>query len=447
MLINYLRHGELRQKFLWTVALVCLFRLMAHIPVFNVDEERLNQLLADNPLIGAVDLFAGGEVLDKFSMVAAGILPYLLAIGLVKGLAWVIPPLAALRRRGEDGQKRLELIAKVASAPLAFFFAWGLSRYLNEKIGFFPRDFHLFSAATFWVSLRVVGLMTLGSIVSTALTDRITKVGVGSGAGVILLVGSSVGFFDQVVRVFQSEPAAGPRFERLALMAASGLVALVLSIYLGRTQRRIPIQYAKRTTEKPRYGSSGNYLPFLLNRGGVLAVSAATGALALLRFVGDFLGSHFGGGFAGVKDALDGWITGGGVWYWAVLACLIILFTYISNFSVLWEPMFSDGLPLVESLRRQSAYIPGFRPGLKTEAYLTFILWRITLPGALGLAFLAAVLPALIHWLTQQNSVPTVISLMITVKTVDDVGQQMESEVVQDSYDSFLTRGRLRGRI
>jgi preprotein translocase subunit SecY len=149
---NWLDDGidgpTLRRRIIYTVLLVLLFRVLADIPVLNVDEERLNRLLADNPLTGVVDLFAGGEVLTHFSVVGAGIFPYLLALVLVNGATWLVPALRELRRRGEEGKKRLELYATLLTIPLAFVFAWSISHYLARQTGLFPSGIHWFTSAS-----------------------------------------------------------------------------------------------------------------------------------------------------------------------------------------------------------------------------------------------------------------------------------------------------------
>jgi preprotein translocase subunit SecY len=127
-----------RRRVVETLFLLLLFRAMALVPLLHVNEEKLHHLLAHNPLIGAVNLFAGGEVLEHFSLAAAGILPYLVALALVEWASWFVPSLRELRARGEHGKKRLELYGKMLTIPLAFLFAWLLSQYLAQQVGLFP---------------------------------------------------------------------------------------------------------------------------------------------------------------------------------------------------------------------------------------------------------------------------------------------------------------------
>jgi len=420
---------DLRRRVLYTVLLLLLFRLLAAIPVLNVDEERLRQLLADNPLLGAVDLFAGGEVLTRFSVAAAGILPYLVALALVQGATWIIPRLGELRREGDKGKKRIEFYAKLSTIPLAFIFAWAISHYLAQQTGLFPGRLRWFTSSTFFPSLKVVLLITGGSLATTWITGLITKKGVGYGESVVLLCGASLAFHKQIVDVVHESLDVGLIAVRLGFMLAGGLVVVVLSFYLTKAVRKIPLTTGKQTSS--RFGSVDLHIPIPLNRGGILPVSAAMGLLALVQFAQGFLESNFGRG-------LSGWTRLDGDLYWIAFVCLVVLFVYICNFSQIWQPFSNEELSLAESLKRQWFFIPGVRPGNATEGYLCQITVRITLFGSLGLAFLAAGLPYLILRLTGQNVIMTVLSLIVVVKTVTDLRDQIQAYRPSESYEGLI---------
>lgn len=428
-----LRAPSLRERVFWTVPLVLLFRLLTVIPVLNVDEDRLTELLAGNPLLGTIDLFAGGEVLTHFSVVAAGIFPYLLALILVKGATWVVPSFRELQREGERGKKRLERYARIATIPLAFAFAWGLSQYLSQQTGLFPGRIHWFTSAGFFPTAKIVGLVTLGSLASTWITSLITKKGVGSGEGVVLVVGSSLGFVRQLQAIVPGTPGPTVAIHRLVFAGIVGLMVVVFSIYQVKAVRRVPVQFAKiRKSPIP------SYLPLLLNRGGLLPVSSAIGVLTLVQFARNFLLAHFGGGPAAVGRGLSALTAPGSGWYWVTLAGLIVLFTYICNFSMLWQPPSNKDLSLAEQLKRAGSYIPGVRPGSQTEEYLSRIMTRITLPAGLGLALLAAGLPYAILQLTQQNVLVAVLSVIVFVQTLEGLRDEVRAYALVGEYKGFL---------
>jgi len=427
---------DLRHRILYTVLLLLLFRLLAAIPVLNVDEERLQQLLADNPLLGAVDLFAGGEVLTRFSVAAAGILPYLMALVLVQGATWVAPPLRELRRQGEKGKERIEFYAKLLTVPLAFIFAWAISQYLAQQTGLFPGQIRWFTPATFFPSLKVVFLVTGGSLATTWITNLITKKGVGSGESIVLLCGASLVFHRQIIQIVHESPHITLMIERLGFVVVGGLAVVVLSFYLTKAVRRIPITATRQTPS--RSSGSGSHIPIPLNRDGILPVSAAIGLLALMQFAQVFLESNFGGRIGAVGRGLSAWTTPSNGLYWIALVCLIVLFVYICNFSQIWRPFSNEDLSLAESLKRHGFFISGVRPGNATDEYLSGITARITLPGSLGLAFLAAGLPYLILRLTGQNMIVTVLSLIVVVKTINELRDRIQGYWLMESYEGFI---------
>ena len=260
------------RRFVNTLLLLLGFRILTAIPALNVDEERLRHLLAANPLIGTVDLFAGGETLNHFSIVAAGIFPYLVALILVQVAAAMSPRLREMQRN-ESGKKRLELISHLVTIPTAFLFAWALSHYLSQQVGLFPEQIHWFTVASFWPSLQIVCLVTFGSLLSNFLSHLITRKGIGSGTNVILLGGSSLVFLKQIVHVIQAAPSRLVAFERIGWILIGGALIVVFSIYMMSTQRRIPIVFAKREVNpgtRRLVPSAQPHLPFLLNFGRIL---------------------------------------------------------------------------------------------------------------------------------------------------------------------------------
>jgi preprotein translocase subunit SecY len=434
----------LPRRMLYTVLLLLFFRVLANVPALNVDKARLAQLLANNPLLGAVDLFAGGEVLSHFSVVAAGIFPYLLAVVLVQCATFIVPPLSELRQRGTRGQKTLDRYAKILTLPLAFIFAWGLNQYLALQTGLFPGGLHWFTASSFFPSLWIVSLVTLGSLVSTGIVHFITEKGVGAGESVVLLAGSSYGFLKQIGHIVRESPSAPLEFQRLGLIAGGGLAVIVLSTYLLQCMLKIPMQDAKRQiSPRAKLESSKMYLPLMLNSGGIFPVSAAIGLLVLLQLGLGFLKLHTGGISGTASGTLSAWVASDHVLYWALLACLIVLFTYVYNFLRIWEP-YGGTAPLAEGLKRNGVFVIGVRPGDRTQEYLSRTTAAITLPGALGLALLAAGLPYMLLLITKQNLLVTILALTVVVKSVYTLGGQLRYHRIPAMYEGFTQSARKR---
>jgi len=425
---------KLSRRFIYTLLLLLVFRILAAIPILNVDEERIRHLLAQNPLIGTVDLFAGGEVINHFSIVAAGIFPYLLALMLVQVISLVPSRLREMQREGEKGKKRLELITRILTIPIAFLFAWILSHYLSQQVGLFPGQIRWFTHASFWPSLRIVCLVTLGSLISTAVSDLITRNGIGTGAEVVLVGGSGLVFVKQVTRVIREAPSKVVALQWFGWIILGSLVVVVLSIYVMSSMRKIPIQFAKRVVGRRVLSGSQSHLPLLLNYGRVFPVSAGIGVLTLLQLSQGFFQSHAHSWAGTLGRSITDWVTPASGWYWMALACLIIFFTFVYNFSLLWQ----RDTPISDSLKKDGAFIPGLRPGQQTEEYISRVVTDISLPGGVGLALLAAGLPYAILRLTHQNLMVTVLSLIIVVTTVQGLRSQVCAYHYAESYEGFL---------
>ncbi|MBV9770272.1 MAG: hypothetical protein JOZ32_11925 [Bryobacterales bacterium] len=417
---------SVKRRWLYTSLLLLSFRILAHIPIVNVDEERLHQVLANNPLVGVMDLFAGGEVLSKFSLVAAGILPYLVAKGLATAATFVIPKFKKLRQAGESGEKRLERYTTFLTIPIAFGFGWLLSHYLATQTGLFPGHIHWFTRASFWSSFWIVNWVAVGSLISTGISKLITIKGIGPGEDLVLLAGSSFAFAHEVGQIAGETTFITAVIAPLAIASAVALGVVVYMIYLLKAVRKIPVQYAKRIVSRPalsRSPASTSYIPLALSYGRTLPASAAVGFFVLLKLV--WPRSSF---FRVAADSSG--------WHWFAIASLILAFAYILNLSPLLPRAGEDSI--ADNLRKYGGFIPGVRPGLRTEQYLLRKMSLITLPAGLGLALLAAGLPYLILRLTGLNVIVAILAVMLVVERVDRLYSSFQSYAVQGSYRGFI---------
>ncbi len=431
----------LNRRFANTFLLLLLFRILTAIPALNVDEERLRQLLAANPLLGTVDLFAGGETLNHFSIAAAGIFPYLVALILVQVASSMSSSLQRMQLQGGSGKDRVDLITKLLTVVLAFFFAWGLSHYLSQQVGLFPGQIHWFTKSSFGSSLWIVCLVTFGSYLSTEVSNMITRKGIGSGAEIVLLGGSSLVFLKQMAHVLRSAPGTAAALERLGWIVVIGLVIIILSVYVMDAERDVPIMYPARSPKAGRIMQRTRpHLPLLLNAGRILPVSAGIGLLSLVQLSQGFFQQHAQSWIGKGGLLLTKWVTPASGWYWIALACLIVLFTYIYNYSILWQ----GDQPIAQNLKVGGAYVPGLRPGLRTQEYLTRIIRSISLPGGLSLAFLAAGVPYLVMRFTHQNQMVTILSLVVVVLTAQSLRDEVKAYHITESYQGFLDPKRKR---
>lgn len=421
-----------RRRVLYTILLVLLFRVLASIPLFNVDEEAMHALLADNPLVGALDLLAGGDVLTSFSIVAAGIFPYLLALGLMKAATRIVRPLRALEEKGESGRKRLERITQVVTIPLAFLFAWGITHYFARETGLFPGKIRWFTASSFLSTFGVVGAMTLGTLLTLGVTSLISKKGIGAGENVILIFGACLGFIWRIIMLVVASPTGHIAGEQLTVEGLVVLLVFGLSQMLVKAERRIPV----RAMKNPKF--TGNYLPILANHGGVLPITSAVGLLTLLGFgINSFI-AHFPREFPELHPALAALANPDKGAYWFAMGVLVVLLTYAHNFSVLWKPFADSDTTLTRDLRKNGFYIPDFRPGTETEEYLSRVTARHSLIGAATLATIAALLPYLVIRFTGQNVFVTVLAVFVFVETWNKLTPEVEAHAIEGKYAGLM---------
>ncbi len=426
-----------------TLLLVLLFRLLANIPIANVDEDRLHELLARNPLLGAIDLFAGGDVLKSFSIVAVGLFPYLLAAGLVRLAARLIPALHRLEK--DDEEERFKRVTRAVTLPVAVVLAWGVMRYLSLETGLFPAHLAWFTRSEFLSSLLIVSAVTFGSWLTETIKDAITKHGIGAGASVILLVGSSLSLITWLSDLVYGGAGKTEVLRLLLLNAAVGLVVIVLSIPLLTAIRNIPIMSAKRvvppTARAAMMRAPPLVLPLKLDRGDTAPVSSALGFLLLFQIAAMALGWAFPGRLLSWQRWLLVPTDPARGWYWVLLGVLVIAFTYVTNFTVLWKPQNDSDESLAEALRKQGMFIPGIRPGGQTAQYLSRVMAQITLPAALTLAFLGAGLPYAILRFTGVNAAVVILAEVVFVHSFLDVRESFRTtRIITQPYEGLSRR-------
>lgn len=435
----------LHTRILNTVLLVLAFRLLANIPLANVDEERMHALLAHNPFLSAIDLFAGGDVLRSFSIVAVGLFPYLIAGGFVQLGAWLIPALRRMRET-EAGRERLKRYTRMATLPVAIVVAWGVTRYLSLQTGVFPDGLSWFTASEFWSTVIVVAAVTFGSWLTEKIKEAIKQHGIGKGEHVLLLVGSSLSLVTWTFDVIYGGDAA-QRLHSLTLHAGLALFVILAGIPLLSTTRRIQMVSTLALRSRSRMGraaeSSRIHLPLPLNSGGIMPISSALGVLAIFQIAALAIEWAFPGRFASARQLLLAPTISEHGLYWAMLGVLTMAFTYLSNYATLWKPFANSDLSMAELLRRDPAgtFIAGIRPGAQTEAYLSSVMARITLPAAAMLAFLAAGVPYLVWRTTGNNVSAAILAELVFVRSLLEVQQyyrvyRLESE----PYPTFIRK-------
>jgi preprotein translocase subunit SecY len=454
-LANIFRIPDLRKRILFTLGLLAVYRLGGHIPTPGVNADKLQQFFEQNrgTFLGFVDLFSGGQ-LRRLTIFALGIMPYITASIILQLLTVVYEPLAKLQKEGELGRKKITQWTRYLTVILSAIQSFGIAFSL-QKTG----DFVVNPGPGF--ILMTMLTLTTGSAFIMWLGEQITERGVGNGMSLLIFAGIVVGLpratFDLYDKV--RTQAWGP-FTPIAIALLVGLMILVVAfiVYMERSERRIPVQYAKRVVGRKVMGGQSTHLPLRVNAGGVMPVIFASSILTLPQTIG--YGLRDNRYFGPMMHAL-GW---GEPLYTLLYAVGIIFFAYF-YVSIVFNPN-----EVADNMRKYGGFIPGIRPGKRTADHINEILTRITLVGALYLiiiSFIPEWMIAGIHlnhlpgavgafferlpaWMTNGLGVTFYFggtSLLIVVGVAMDTVTQIEAQLIMRHYDGFTPRsGRIRGR-
>jgi preprotein translocase subunit SecY len=424
------RIPELRRRLLFTLAMLAVFRVGVAIPTPGIDGAALSQFFAEQArqVFGMVNLLSGGA-LERFSIFALGIMPYISASIIFQLLTVVVPHLERLSKEGEVGRRKITQYTRYATVVLSliqsYFISWGLE---NVEVGGAAVVFH-----PGW-EFRVMSMITLtaGTAFIMWLGEQITERGIGNGISLIIFAG--------IVAELPSAITATLQFIRegeLSILVALAVLVVVIAviaaiIFMERGQRRIPVQYAKRIVGRKMYGGQSSHLPLKINTAGVIPPIFASSILIFPSTLAGFVEAPWA---KWVVDLLQP----GAFSYDLVYVALIIFFCYF------YTAIQFNTADVAENMKKFGGYIPGIRPGQRTAEYIDRVLSRITLGGALYVAAVC-VLPTI---LISYFNVPFFFggtALLIVVGVALDTVAQMETYLITRNYQGFMRRGRLRGR-
>ena len=413
-LANVYKIPELRQKIIFTLIMFAVFRLGTHIPVPGVDPSAIEQLFATGNLFGLLDLFSGGAF-SKFSIFAMSITPYINAAIILQLLTVVIPTLEQWSKEGQEGHKKTTKVTRYLTVALAFFQAIGMSIGLKQAI-LNPSP----------VSILIIAItLTGGTIFLMWIGEQITANGVGNGISLIIFAGIVAALPKNLGTIYSYLQAGTISYFNAFVFAAIALLMIVFVIYIQEGNRRVPISYAKRVVGKKTYGGNSSHIPLKVNHAGVIPIIFASSVLMFPVTVAQFIQVPW-------VTTLAGYFAWGTPLQTSIYALLIIFFTY---FYTAVTVKISD---MAENLKKYGGFIPGIRPGKPTEEYLDTVMTRITLAGAVFLAFIA-VLPNLVAGATHIEGVYFGgTALLIVVGVALNTMKQIESMVVMRHYQGFM---------
>ena len=416
--LNAFRVADIRKKLAFTAGMLALYRVGAYIPAPGINVDAVQQI-ADNfsgsNVLGLLNLFSGGS-LQRFAIFALGIMPYITASIMLQLLTVVVPALDKLRKEGEVGQQKITQYTRYLTVALAF----------GQSIGyvFLFRTFSSGSADvvenfTFGRVFVIVTTLTAGCVLLMWFGELITQRGIGNGISLMIFASIASGLPDGIVKWWNNPDQV---FKVMMPFLALAIIAAI--VFMQEGQRRIPIQYAKRVVGRRMAGGGSTYLPLRVNMAGVIPVIFAASLMAFPPTVGELIGTNW------ARD-LSAFFSPSGWAYLVGESLFIIVFTYFYT-AVTFNPV-----DQADNLKKYGGFIPGVRPGRPTAEYLDRILSRLTFPGALYLAAVAA-LPTILISQTSATFFFGGTSILIVIGVALDTVKQLEAQLMMRNYEGFL---------
>ena len=425
---NIFKIQELKSRVFFTLALLAVYRIGAHIPTPGINGEELSKFLAERggALMGFFDMFSGGA-LSRVTIFALGIMPYISASIIFQLLTVVIPAIGRLAKEGETGRKKIVRYTRYGTVIISAIQSFGIAAGLEGMAG------GAFIQNPGW-SFRLMTMITLtsGTAFIMWLGEQITERGIGNGISLIIFAGIVARFPNAVISTVRLIQAG-----ELSIFFVIALVVMMVAIigaiiYVERSQRKIPVQYAKRVVGRKVYGGQSTHLPLKINTSGVIPPIFASSIIMFPATVAGFIAIPW-------VQSIAKQLAPGTVFHSALYVGLIIFFAYFYT-AIIFNPV-----DIADNLKKYGGYIPGIRPGQKTSEYIYKVLSRLTFVGGIYLS-IVCIIPEI---LITKFHVPFYFggtSILITVGVALDTVSQVETHLITRSYEGFLKKGRIRGR-
>lgn len=437
---NIYKIEELRQRILYTLGIVLIYRLGSFVVLPGVDPNQLANLKhqTESGLLGLLDMFSGGAF-SQASIFALGIMPYISASIVIQLLGMAVPYFQKLQKEGESGRRKINQITRYLTVIITGFQA---PAYIGNMISQLPPEaITPFSSTVttpstfFWVSTIVI--LISGTLFIMWLGERITDKGLGNGISLIIMIGIIARLpFALASEFFSRMEQQGGGLVMFLIEIVILIIVILLCIMLVQGTRRVPVQYAKRIVGNKQYGGVRQYIPLKVNAAGVMPIIFAQALMFLPITIAGFAQSESLSGFLAAFSNMNGF------WYNFVFALMIIAFTYF------YTAITINPNQMAEDMKKNGGFIPGVKPGKKTAEFLDTIMSRITLPGSIFLAFVA-IMPSLVGLMGVSRQFAQFYggtSLLILVGVVLDTLQQIESHLLMRHYDGLTKSGRIKGR-
>lgn len=426
---------DLRRKLLFTLGIIALFRLGSHVPTPGISYTKVQQCIdgsaGGNSILGLANLFSGGALL-QFSVFALGIMPYITASIIVQLLTVVIPRFEELKKEGQAGQTKMTQYTRYLSIGLAVLQSATIITWARNPQSLFgnPACTSVMSDESIVTTLIIVLTMTAGTGLIMWLGELITDKGVGNGMSLLIFTSIASSFPGSLWSIKTTQGG----WDVFLAVIAIGLLIVALVVFVEQSQRRIPVQYAKRMIGRRMYGGTSTYIPLKVNMAGVIPIIFAASLLALPMMVAQFAIPPDGvNPPTWARLVTEYFQSGGHPVYMITYTVLIVFFTFF-YVSITFNPT-----EVADNMKKYGGFIPGIRAGRPTADYLSYVLNRITVPGAIYLAMVSLIpLIALVLINANQNFPFGGTSILIIVGVGLETVKQIDSQLQQREYEGFL---------
>lgn len=423
VLRNSYKTPEVRQKILFTLAIFLIFRFFAHIPVSGVNLAQLKNLFSGNQFLGLLNIFSGGT-LANFSIMALGLNPYINASIILQLLTMVFPKLEELSKEGEAGQRKINQYTRYLTLPLATLQGFGMYALLRSQ--------NIISNLSPLSLLAFLATMVAGAMLLVWLGELITEKGVGNGISILIFAGI-VGQLPSVLGQTASTTNSQNGINLLVFLAL-GLVVIVSIVIINEAMRQLTVFYARRVRGNRTTGGQQTHLPLRLNQAGVIPIIFAVSIVLVPSLMANFFQSAHNPFLSHLGQSLTLWFDPNGYIYNILYFVLVVVFTFFYT-AVVFNPS-----KISEEIQKAGGFIPGIRPGKPTSNYLSYIMTRITLVGAIFLGIIA-IFPSIARAITGvQNLLLGGTGILIVVSVVLETFKAIEANLVMRNYEGFLDR-------
>ncbi len=425
---NVFKIPELRQRIVFTLAMLAVYRIAAHVPTPGIDGEELSKFLHQEggALMGFLDMFSGGA-LARVTIVALGIMPYISASIILQLLTVVVPTLTKLAKEGERGRKKIIQYTRYGTIFIGLIQSFGIAVGLEKMNG------GVFVQQPGW-AFRLMTMITItaGTAFLMWLGEQITERGIGNGISLIIFAGIVANIPSALINTYSLWDTGQLSSVFLIALAVMMVGVTAAIVFLESGRRKIPVQYAKRVVGRRVYGGQNTHIPLKINTAGVIPPIFASSLIAFPATIAGFIQIAW-------VQSLSQQLAPGSVLYTLLYVGLIIFFAFFYTAVVL------NPVDMADNMKKYGGFIPGIRPGQKTSDYIYRVLTRVTFAGSVYLAVVCVIPELLIY----QAGLPFFFggtSLLIVVGVGLDTAQQIETHMITRNYEGFMRKGRLKGR-